>query len=171
MWKRDQQAQPTPDVRQPPVKPPIPAVQPSAPVVTSPPPLETPAKPAVAPIAPKPGSSLLIKGDISASEDLELYGRVEGNVSLPGHVLTIGPKAELQGQIVTRALIVQGLVTGNVAATERFEIRPGGRMKGDVTSPNVVMSEGSEFTGRVDMRRNFASPDGPPTEGERRRDR
>jgi cytoskeletal protein CcmA (bactofilin family) len=83
-------------------------------------------------------------------------------------VLTIGPQAELSAEITARGLIVEGNLNGNVAATERFEIRPGGRMKGDVTCPNVIMSEGAEFTGRVDMRRRFGKNEGAPAEGDRR---
>ena len=122
-------------------------------------------------VAPKPGSSLLIKGHISAGEDLILQGRIEGKVSLPGHVLTIGPEAQISAEILARTLIIQGSLTGNVTATERFEIRPNGRMTGDVSCPSVVMTEGSEFSGRVDMRRSFAPGDGPPKDGERRRER
>lgn len=118
-----------------------------------------------------PGGSLLVKGEISAGEDLVLHGRIEGNVSLPGHVLTIGPRAEVSAKIVVRALIIQGSLTGNVTATERFEIQPNGQMRGDVTCPNIVMSEGSEFTGRIDMRRSFGKTDGgPPKNVERRRE-
>jgi len=122
-------------------------------------------------VAPKPGSSLLIKGHISAGEDLILQGRIEGKVSLPGHVLTIGPEAQISAEILARTLIIQGSLTGNVTATERFEIRPNGRMTGDVTCPSVVMTGGSEISGRVDMRRSFAPGDGPPKDGERRRER
>jgi cytoskeletal protein CcmA (bactofilin family) len=124
-----------------------------------------------APVMPKPGSSLFIKGQISAGEDLTLQGRIEGKVSLPGHVLTIGPEAQIAAEILARTLIVQGSLTGNVTATERFEIRPNGKMTGDVTCPSVVMAEGSEFSGRVDMRRSFTQSDGPPKDGERRRER
>jgi cytoskeletal protein CcmA (bactofilin family) len=161
MWKRDQQENsgaPS-DVRQSPIQPAVPAATATSPPVT-----------ASTPVAHNPGRSFLIKGDISASEDLVLHGRVDGNVSLPDHVLTIGPQAEVSAEIVARGLIVEGSVDGNVAAAERFEIKPGGRMKGDVTCPNVVMSEGAEFTGRVDMRRRFGKTDGPPVDGERRRE-
>jgi cytoskeletal protein CcmA (bactofilin family) len=166
MWKRDQQEKARTDTRQAPGQPaasPTSANPPSIEVSsTVSPPLTTPQPRAL------PGRSLVIKGDISSDEDLVLHGRVHGNVSLPGHVLTIGPQAELSAEITARGLIVEGNLNGNVAATERFEIRPGGRMKGDVTCPNVIMSEGAEFTGRVDMRRRFGKNEGAPAEGDRR---
>ena len=98
-----------------------------------------------------------------------LHGRVEGKVSLPGHMLTVGPDADVSAEILARVLIIEGAVTGDVAAKERFEIRTGGRMKGNVVCPNVVMSEGSEFTGGVDMRRKPDTTDTAPVEGGDRR--
>ena len=170
MWKRDQQEKPKPDVRHAPVQPSTPAAPVTAPIAAPPPPIVTAPEPPVTSVTRTPGGSLLIKGEISASEDLVLHGQVHGTVSLPDHMLTIGSHADVSAEITARALIVDGSLNGNVAATERFEIRPGGRMKGDVTCPSVVMSEGAEFTGRVDMRRRFGKADGPPVDGERRRD-
>ena len=37
------------------------------------------------------GQSVIIKGDLSGSEDLTLYGQMEGRVTLPDHTLTIAP--------------------------------------------------------------------------------
>ena len=39
------------------------------------------------------GQSLIIKGELSGGEDLTLDGRVEGKISLPDHVLTVGANA------------------------------------------------------------------------------
>jgi cytoskeletal protein CcmA (bactofilin family) len=158
MWKRDEQQKPASPA------PPSPAAAAPAPQPDSPP------RTVAAQAAANDGSSLRVKGEISASEDLVLHGRIEGKVSLPGHVLTIGPQAQITAEIVARTLIIQGSMNGNVTATERFEIRPNGRMTGDVTCPSVVMNEGSEFSGRVDMRRSFAHGDTVPKDGDRRRD-
>jgi cytoskeletal protein CcmA (bactofilin family) len=103
------------------------------------------------------GASLVIKGELSGAEDLVIDGRVEGKVSLPGHLLTIGPQAKVQAEVVAKAVIIQGSVTGNVTASDRFEIRGGGSMTGDLISPKVIMAEGSEFRGRVDMRKTNES--------------
>lgn len=168
MWKRDEQQKSASDDRQTPTQTaPAPPTS-SAPAATLS--QYDAATPSVAaPVAPKPGSSLLIKGHISAGEDLVLQSRIEGQVSLPAHMLTVGPEAHVSADIVARTLIIHGSVTGNVTATERFEIRPNGKMTGDVTCPSVVMDEGSEFSGRVDMRRSFTQGDSPRTEGDRRR--
>jgi len=98
------------------------------------------------------GSSLVIKGELSGSEDLAIEGRVEGKVSLPEHVLTIGLGAEVAAEIVARVVIVHGAVTGNITAFERVEVKTTGRMNGDLVSPKVQMSDGATFSGRLETR-------------------
>lgn len=120
-----------------------------------------PVQPAPLPSGARPvasmGASLVIKGELTGAEDLVIDGRVEGKVTLPGHLLTIGPQAKVLAEVVAKAVIIQGSVTGNVTASDRFEIRGGGSMTGDLTSPKVIMAEGSEFRGRVDMKRGNES--------------
>ena len=43
------------------------------------------------------GTSVVIKGELSASEDLTLCGHLEGSVRLPEHTLTIGANCRGQG--------------------------------------------------------------------------
>ena len=63
------------------------------------------------------GTSIVIKGDLIASEDLTLYGKMEGSVTLNGgHTLTIGRFADIRAAIDAKAVVIQGAVTGNVTA-------------------------------------------------------
>jgi len=97
------------------------------------------------------GQSLIIKGELSGGEDLTLDGRVEGKVSLPDHVLTVGPNANLLAEIVAKSVIIIGTVKGNVSAREKFELRPGGTMEGELVAPKVAMAEGATFNGKIEM--------------------
>jgi cytoskeletal protein CcmA (bactofilin family) len=97
------------------------------------------------------GQSLIIKGELSGGEDLTLDGRVEGKVSLPDHVLTVGPNANLDAEIVAKSVIIIGTVKGNVSAREKFELRPGGTMEGQLVAPKVAMAEGATFNGKIEM--------------------
>ena len=63
------------------------------------------------------GTSIVIKGDLIASEDLTIYGKMEGSVTLHGgHTLTIGRHADIRAAIDAKAVVIQGAVTGNVTA-------------------------------------------------------
>ena len=97
------------------------------------------------------GQSVVIKGELSGGEDLTLDGRVEGKVSLPDHVLTVGANARLDAEILAKVVIILGTVKGNVTAKEKFELRAGGTMEGTLGAPKVAMAEGATFNGKIEM--------------------
>lgn len=99
------------------------------------------------------GRSVVIKGELSGSEDLTIEGHVEGKIELRENVLTIGPNGKIKAQLFAKAVIVFGEVTGNVSATEKVDIRDKGSVEGDIVSPRVAIAEGAMFRGSVDMQR------------------
>ena len=86
------------------------------------------------------GTSVAIKGDLSASEDLTLMGKMEGSIRLPDHTLTVGPNAEVKAEIVAKSVIILGAVTGNLTATERVDIRSTGSLRGKVQMTTAAAS-------------------------------
>ncbi|MGE3957707.1 MAG: polymer-forming cytoskeletal protein [Vicinamibacterales bacterium] len=107
------------------------------------------------------GKSVIIKGELSGSEDLTIEGQVEGTIQLKDNVLTIGPNGKIKAQVFAKAVIVLGEVTGNVSASEKVDIRDNGSVDGDIVSPRVAIAEGAHFRGSVDMQRK-AAPAAPP---------
>ena len=97
------------------------------------------------------GTSVAIKGELSASEDLTLCGQMEGSIRLPDHTLTIGPNAEVKAEILAKAVVIMGAVTGNLTATERVDIRASGSLVGDLASPRLAIAEGGSLRGKVQM--------------------
>ena len=145
MWKRDESVKPA----APPA--PSPAAAPTASV-------------GAAPSASEPraqlgrdmvniGKSVIIKGELSGSEDLTIEGHVEGRIDLKGNVLTIGPNGKIKAEVFAKAVVVLGEVTGNVTASEKVDIRDNGSVDGDIASPRVAIAEGAHFRGSVDMQR------------------
>lgn len=99
------------------------------------------------------GKSVVIKGELSGSEDLTIEGHVEGKIDLKGNVLTIGPNGKIKAEVFAKAVVVLGEVTGNVTASEKVDIRDNGSVDGDIASPRVAIAEGAHFRGSVDMQR------------------
>ena len=97
------------------------------------------------------GRSLIIKGELSGSEDLTLYGQMEGSVTLPDHTLTIGPHANIKAEISAKDVVIMGAVTGNVTAKERIEIRATRSVAGDINSPRLAIADGGSLCGKVQM--------------------
>ncbi len=99
------------------------------------------------------GCSIVVRGELSANEDLILEGQFEGNVSLEEHCLTIGPHGKLNGDTRARQVIVQGSVHGNVFAREKIEIRKTGKVVGDLLAAGIAIEDGGYLKGSIDILR------------------
>jgi cytoskeletal protein CcmA (bactofilin family) len=149
MWKRDEAVKPT---SQPtPAAPVASNVQPSAPVAQQAEPRR------IERDLVNIGKSVVIKGELSGSEDLTIEGHVEGKIELKDHLLTIGPNGRIKAAVFAKTVIVLGEVNGNVSASEKVEIRDGGSVDGDIISPRVAIAEGAHFRGSVDMQKKGGS--------------
>ena len=97
------------------------------------------------------GKSVVIKGELTASEDLTIYGQMEGSIKLPNHTLTIGPHADIRAAIAAKAVVVMGAVTGDVTAGDKIEIQASGSVIGDVAAPRLAIADGGLLKGKVQM--------------------
>jgi cytoskeletal protein CcmA (bactofilin family) len=102
------------------------------------------------------GSSLHVKGDISGTEDLLIDGAVEGMIQLDGRKLTVGSTAKLTADINARDVVVYGYVKGNVRATGRIEIRKDGSVIGNLTTAQIMIEDGADFKGSIEIDRSAA---------------
>jgi cytoskeletal protein CcmA (bactofilin family) len=99
------------------------------------------------------GKSVVIKGELSGSEDLTIEGQVEGKIELRQNILTIGSNGKIKAQVFAKAIVVQGDVHGNITATERVDIRDSGSVDGDISAPRVSIADGAHFRGAIDMQK------------------
>jgi cytoskeletal protein CcmA (bactofilin family) len=99
------------------------------------------------------GKSVVIKGELSGSEDLYIDGQVSGSIELRGNSLTIGPNGQVQANINARGVIVQGKLEGNVQASDRLELRKSAIMKGDVLTQRIAIEDGAYLKGKVDIQK------------------
>ena len=102
------------------------------------------------------GKSIVVKGELSGSEDLTIEGEVEGKIALKKHVLTVGTHGRVRAEVFAKSVIVLGQVIGNVEATEKVAIRNEGAVEGDIKAPRVAIAEGAKFRGGIDMQQGQA---------------
>lgn len=100
------------------------------------------------------GKSVVIKGELSGSEDLYLDGEVEGSIELRDHSLTIGPNGHVRANINAKEVIVQGKVEGNITGTDRVELRKSAVQVGDIATQRIVIEDGAYFKGGIDIRKD-----------------
>jgi len=109
------------------------------------------------------GKSVLIKGELSGSEDLYLDGEVEGNIDLRGHGLTIGPNGRIRANVNARDVVVHGKVEGNLRATDRVELKKSAVLVGDIFTQRIVIEDGAFFKGGIDIQKpNAQRANGKP---------
>ena len=99
------------------------------------------------------GKSVVVKGELSGSEDLYIDGHVEGTIELREHNLTIGPHGRVQANVTAKEVILHGTLKGNVRAVDRVEIRKSGSLIGDVVATRVMIEDGASIKGSVDIQK------------------
>jgi cytoskeletal protein CcmA (bactofilin family) len=97
------------------------------------------------------GKSVIVKGELTGSEDLYVDGQVEGSIDLQGNNLTVGPNGQIRANVTAKGVIVQGKLEGNIHATERVDFRKSAIAVGDVITQRVAIEEGAYFKGKVDI--------------------
>jgi cytoskeletal protein CcmA (bactofilin family) len=97
------------------------------------------------------GRSVVVKGQLTGSEDLTVDGRVEGVIDLGEHALTIGPNATIEAEIRARTVTIFGSVHGNVTVLETLHLRHGASLEGAVVCGSIVIQDRAHFSGTVEM--------------------
>jgi cytoskeletal protein CcmA (bactofilin family) len=114
------------------------------------------------------GKSLVIKGEVTGSESLYIDGRVEGSINLAGNRVTVGRNGVVNANINAREIVVLGKVRGNLAASDRVDIRTEGSLTGDVVAQRISIEDGAFFKGGIDIRKPGQSVDNRKSNGDAR---
>ena len=116
---------------------------------------EVPAPPpAVAASAPKRGRALsapsiisadmIMQGTLSSAGDIQIDGRVEGDVRSVG--LVIGDKAEIHGEVFAEDVTVRGKVVGRICA-RKVLLAATSHVEGDILHEALAVENGAFFEG------------------------
>lgn len=111
---------------------------------------ELPSSPAARPMANSStfsviGSDVVIKGDVTASADLHVDGRIEGDLSCAS--LVQGEGSHIEGGITAESARLAGTVSGSISARELVVLKSA-RIHGDVHYDALTIEQGAEVEGR-----------------------
>ncbi len=96
------------------------------------------------------GASLKIEGDLKSNGDIRIDGEVTGSVETKGDVF-IGPEAAVNANVMATNAHVAGRVTGDIVVNKKLSLESSARVKGNVTSAELVVSQGARFNGTSSM--------------------
>jgi cytoskeletal protein CcmA (bactofilin family) len=99
-----------------------------------------------------PGSTLVIKGEITTQEPLSIAGRVDGSIDAQGQMVTIYAGAHVAADIAAAAIVIAGTVRGSVAAERRIELHAGGEVNGALSAPTAAIEDGAFLQGKIHVK-------------------
>jgi cytoskeletal protein CcmA (bactofilin family) len=107
------------------------------------------------------GADIRIVGDVAASADLHIDGRIEGDVACTA--LVQGEASEIVGGIKAETARLSGTVRGTIDVRELVVLKTA-RIHGDVHYDALTIEQGAQVEGRFAPRTNAAAtaPDDEP---------
>lgn len=94
------------------------------------------------------GADAKFKGDLTFDSSAKLLGHIEGSIRSKGKVL-IADGSKCKASVHAKEVAVQGHVEGNVEATERVELKPSGKITGDIVAARMTMADGATIEGHI----------------------
>jgi cytoskeletal protein CcmA (bactofilin family) len=105
------------------------------------------------------GKETVFEGKMTFKGVFRLEGKFQGEIFESG-TLIVGETAVVKGKIGVSAVVIHGLVEGEIQAGSRVEIHSTGKFYGNLFAPAFVIHEGGIFDGHCKME--------PPSEAEER---
>ncbi len=105
------------------------------------------------------GADISLKGDVTATADLHIDGRIEGDITCAA--LVQGEGSEIHGAIRAQSARLSGTVHGSIDAGELVILRSA-RIHGDVSYDALTIEQGAEVDGKF-AHRTASSAEAPLT--------
>ncbi len=96
------------------------------------------------------GKETVFKGTMKFSESLKIDGNFEGDIESSGF-LYIEEGAEVKADIKVRAVVVGGVVHGNITASDKLEMLSTGQVYGNIRTAKLRIADGVVFEGKCEM--------------------
>jgi cytoskeletal protein CcmA (bactofilin family) len=94
------------------------------------------------------GRSAVVRGRVTGSGDLEIVGRVEGEVTCTGEV-TVEKEGLVAASISARRIVIRGAVKGDLTADAELVLESGARVVGDLRGARITIAAGGLVKGHV----------------------
>ena len=98
------------------------------------------------------GHQTEMHGDIKFTGGLHVDGVIRGNVLADdesGSLLTLSEHGTIEGEVKVPNIILNGVVVGDVHASEHIELAPKARVTGNVYYTLIEMAMGAEVNGNL----------------------
>lgn len=97
------------------------------------------------------GNGTVLTGETNFQAMLRIDGHLTGRVTSENGTLIIGSTGKVDANIAVAAAIVNGVVNGDITASEKIEVGRTARITGNIQTPRLVMEDGSVLEGSCSM--------------------
>jgi len=94
----------------------------------------------------------ILDGNLKAPAFARIDGQVTGDVMVD-EGLILGEKGSILGNIITKEMVVYGVVTGNIQ-TNSLEIKATGKVTGEIRTQTLSVENGAVYNGSLSMTQN-----------------
>jgi cytoskeletal protein CcmA (bactofilin family) len=99
-----------------------------------------------APVGPSYiGTTMVLKGDLSLTEDLIIDGCFDGSITQGDQRLSIGEHATVRADIRTGSAVIAGIVDGNVYGSSTVIVKKTARLHGALTAERLYLESGANL--------------------------
>ncbi len=96
------------------------------------------------------GKGSEFEGKLAFEGQVRIDGKFTGQITTKD-TLVIGDGAKVMAEIQAGTVIVNGVVEGNIKATQSIELHQPGRIKGNIETPSLLIDKGVVFEGSCKM--------------------
>src|SRR5688500_10602641 len=97
------------------------------------------------------GHGTVLTGETNFQMMLRVDGHLTGSVTSDGGTLIVGTNGQVDANISVGVATVNGVINGDVIATEKIQLGRTARVMGNIATPRLVIEEGAIFEGGCNM--------------------
>ncbi|OGQ84896.1 MAG: hypothetical protein A2289_03245 [Deltaproteobacteria bacterium RIFOXYA12_FULL_58_15] len=106
------------------------------------------------------GPESTFEGKLSFDGTVRIDGRFKGEIHTD-NILVIGQGARVDAQILVGSIVINGEIHGDITAKHSVEIHAPGKVRGNITTPQLMIDKGVLFDGSSKMEDASTKVPGP----------
>lgn len=97
------------------------------------------------------GHGTVLSGETNFQAMLRVDGHLVGSVSSDSGTLIVGSNGQVDANIAVSAAMINGIVNGDIVASERIQLGRTARVVGNIQTPRIIIEDGAILEGSCAM--------------------
>ena len=97
------------------------------------------------------GTGTVLTGETNFQAMLRVDGHLTGRITSETGTLIVGASGQVDANVAVAAAVINGIVNGDIVATEKLQLGRTARVVGNIQSPRLVLEDGAILEGNCVM--------------------